>query len=492
MNPWLYVPVGYFKTIGNPSTDWMLETEPEPGLSGRRIPWPRGKVVGGSGSINGLVYVRGQPEDFDAWRDAGCVGWGWNDLLPHFRASVAQERGATEFHSTDGPLPISDDRTDFEICKLFVEAAKANGISLNKDCNDGLQEGVGFYQTTTKQGVRSSTASGYLRPALRRRNLRLETRTLCTKLILEHGRAVGVQYLDARGRTRKARADREVVLSAGSVGSPHLLLLSGIGDADHLLEAGVKPEIHLPCVGRNLQDHLRIHNSYESSVATLNGRFNSLSGRFAMGIEYIFARRGPMTMGAAPAFCFTHTRADESRPDVQFNLLPWSSSDPGGGTMHAFSGFTASLCPLRPESRGSIRLKSGDPSVAPAIHANYLATQQDQRCAVDAVRRSRDICNTPPLGDVILREIAPGAGSKSDEEILHFVRRNASTVFHPVGTCRMGTGEDSVVDPNLRVRGVDRLRIVDASIMPSIISGNTNAAVVAIAERASALILGML
>ncbi len=488
LDPWLHIPVGYFKTVGNPRTDWMYRTEAEPGLGGRSIPWPRGKVIGGSGSINGLVYVRGQPEDYDAWRDAGCDGWGWSDLLPFFIRSERQERGASEFHGDSGPLSVSDDRTSFEILRMFDQAAVASGLPANSDCNDGAQEGVGYYQTMSRNGVRSSTASGYLRRARRRPNLKVVSRRTCERITIEAGRATGVQCRDRKGRSLALRANNEVLLCAGAIGSPQLLMLSGVGNGEELMRHGIHVHADRREVGRNLQDHLKIHNSYRTSIPTLNDRLNSIAGKIGIGLQYVLTRRGPMTMGAAPVFAFARSHANKTRPDVQFHVLPWSSSDPSTGRMHPFSGFTASICPLRPESRGEIRLRSADPSEPPVIRANYLATDKDCRTAVDAIRLSRSICRRDPLNGVIEEEFAPGAALQSDDEILKFVRQNASTVFHPVGTCRMGSDSESVVDPQLRVRHVDSLRVVDASIMPSITSGNTNAPVIAIAEKASDLI----
>jgi len=490
LNPWLHIPVGYFRTIGNPAVDWMYQTEPETGLAGRRVPWPRGKVIGGSGSINGLVYVRGQPEDYDAWREAGCDGWGWSDLLPHFVRAERQERGAGDFHGDRGPLWVSDDRTRFEISRLFIDAAVASGLPANPDCNDGLQEGAGYYQTTTRRGFRSSTASAYLAPASRQANLEVVSGALCERVVINKGRAVGVCYRAKNGQREHAYCAGEVLLAAGAIGSPQLLMRSGIGEADHLREHGIEPLVDLDAVGRNLQDHLRIHNSYRTRVPTLNDRLGSAIGRIGIALEYLFTQRGPMAMGAAPVFCFLKTRAEASRPDVQFHVLPWSSSEPSSGKMHPFSGFTVSVCPLRPESRGRLRLRSADASDPPLIQANYLATDRDRRTAVGAIEAARRICRHAPLDDVILDEITPGRSAVSYDALLEFVQNSASTIFHPVGTCRMGSDETAVVDPRLNVRGVEGLRVADASIMPSITSGNTNAPVVAIAEKASDLILG--
>lgn len=486
-NPWLFIPVGYFKTVGNPATDWMFETQTEPGLAGRSIAWPRGKGIGGSGSINGLIYVRGQPEDFDGWSDGGCAGWDWDSLLPYFIRAEHQERGPDDYHGSDGPLWVSDDRTDFEISERFVDAAQAYGLPLNSDCNDGTQEGVGYYQTMSRAGLRSSTASGHLALAKRRPNLRVITNALCHRIVVERNRAVGIEVL-VKGQVQRMRCGQEVLLSAGTVASPQLLMLSGIGDAEHLKDHDIDTVVHLPGVGQNLHDHLKIHNSYRTRVATLNDRLNSVAGRIRIGLEYLLRRRGPMTMGAAPVFCFARSSDRVSRPDIQFHVLPWSSDNPSGGIMDPFSGFTASLCPLQPESRGEIRLASSDPRHAPTIRANYLSTDTDRRVAIRAVQLSREICGEEPLRSAIEQEHAPGASAQTDAEILDYIQKRASTIFHPVGTCQMGVGDSAVVDPELKVVGVDDLRVVDASIMPRIPSGNTNAAVVAIAEKACDLI----
>lgn len=488
-NPWLHIPVGYFKTVGNPKSDWMLETEPEPHLDRRRIPWPRGKVIGGSGSINGLIYVRGQAEDYDAWREQGCEGWGWSDLLPYFKRAERQERGACAHHSSEGLVGVSDDRTDFEICHRFVNSAVSYGLPLNQDCNDGLQEGVGYYQTTTWNGWRSSTASGHLKTAERWKNLTVITTARCEKILVENLRAIGVSYRDKHGRMRQAHCDREVILSAGAIASPQLLMLSGIGDPDHLKDCDIPVVLDSAEVGKNLQDHLKIHNSYETKIPTLNDQLNSAFGNLAIALEFALKRRGPMTMGAAPVFCFARASSAAKTPDVQFHVLPWSSDNPSTGVMDKFSGFTASVCPLRPESRGQIRLRSNAPSAAPIIRANYLSTQNDRDLVVDALRLSRAICAEQPLKDTIVREHAPGINVSSDAELLNYVSKSASTIFHPVGTCRMGSDSGAVLDTRLRVNGIEGLRVADASIMPSIISGNTNAPVIAIAEKASDLIL---
>ena len=488
-NPWIRIPIGYFKTVGNPATDWCFQTEPEKGLANRSIFWPRGKVIGGSGAINGLIYVRGQSENYDRWRQLGCEGWGWNDVLPYFIRSERQQRGPGEFHGNTGPLGVSDNRADFEICDRFVEAAVASGVPRNDDCNDGNTEGVGYYQTTTWNGFRSSTASGYLKPAKKRRNLNIVTGALCERILIEQGRAAGIAFRGKDGTSVEVNCQREVLLCAGTIGSPQLLMLSGIGDADHLRAHGITLVLDKPEVGRNLQDHLKIHNSYKTRIKTLNDRLNSIFGKLGIGRQSWLIPRGPLARVPAPVFCFPRSDLSLVSPYIQFHVLPWISDNPSTGVMHPFSGFTASLCPLRPESRGEIRLKSADPAAAPLIRANYLDTENDRRSAIEALKLSREICSHSPLNEVLIGEHAPGPATTTDEQLLNYVRQTAATIFHPVGTCRMGADADAVVDPQLRLKGIEGLRVVDASIMPEITSGNTNAPVVMIAEKASDMIL---
>ena len=488
-NPWIHIPIGYFKTIGNPATDWCFQTEPVKGLANRPIFWPRGKVIGGSGAISGLIYLRGQSSNYDRWQQLGCEGWGWHDVLPYFIRSERQERGPSEFHGNSGPLGVSDNRADFEICDRFVDAAVASGVPKIDDCNDGNPDGVGYYQTTTWNGFRSSTATGYLKPAKKRSNLKIVTGALCERILIEQGRARGIAFRSKDGAAMEVYCRREVLLCAGAIGSPQLLMLSGIGDADHLRALGIVPVLDKPEVGRNLQDHLKIHNSYKTRIKTLNDPLNSIYGKLGIALQYMLTRRGPLAMGAAPVFCFARTDQSLASPDIQFHVLPWTSDKPSTGVMDSFSGFTASLCPLRPESRGEIRLRSADPTAAPLIQPNYLDTENDRHSAIEALKLSREICSHGPLSEVIIEEHAPGPGAITDAQLLNYVRQTASTVFHPVGTCRMGADPDAVVDPQLRLKGIEGLRVVDASIMPEITSGNTNAPVVMIAEKASDMIL---
>ena len=486
LNPWIHVPVGYFKTMHNPSVDWCFRTEPDGGLNGRSLQWPRGKVLGGSSSLNGLLYVRGQAADYDRWRQMGCTGWGWDDVLPLFKRAEDQERGADAYHGTGGPLAVTDMRLSRPICDAWVEAAQAAGHAFNPDYNGREQEGVGYFQLTTRNGRRCSAAVAYLRPARRRPNLRIVTRAATRSVILEGRRAVGVVYADAAGRERVARARREVILCTGALGSPHLLMLSGIGPAEHLKEYGIEVAVDSPAVGANLQDHLQARLVYKCHEPTLNDEVRSLFDQARIGLRYLATRSGPMTMAASLAVGFMRTRPEVETPDIQFHVQPWSADSPGEG-VHPFSAFTMSVCQLRPESRGTVRLKSGDPAEYPAIHPNYLATETDRRTIVEGVKIARSIAGHEPLRSRIASEFRPGPDVRGDEALLDWVRNTATTIYHPTGTCRMG-GEGAVLDARLRVRGVEGLRVADCSIMPEIVSGNTNAPAIMIGEKASDMI----
>jgi choline dehydrogenase len=487
-NPWIHIPVGYFKTMHNPSVDWCYRTEADPGLNGRSLQWPRGKVLGGSSSLNGLLYVRGQHEDYERWRQMGATGWGWEDVLPYFKRAEDQERGADDWHGTGGPLSVSNMRLTRPICDAWVEAAQNAGYPFNPDYNGATQEGVGYFQLTTRRGRRCSAAVAYLRPAEKRPNLAVETRAHTARILFEEGRAVGVVYTDRAGRERTARARREVVLSAGAIGSPQILMLSGIGDPEHLRDHGIEPRIARPAVGTNLQDHLQARLVYKCTEPTLNDEVRSLWDKARIALDYLLFRKGPMTMAASLATGFLRTDEHVETPDIQFHIQPWSADSPGEG-VHPFSAFTASVCQLRPESRGAIRLKSADHRAHPEIHPNYLATETDRRTIVAGVRIARRIAGLPPLAGKIAEEFRPGPDAEDDAALLDWVRNAATTIYHPTGTCRMGADDDAVVDSRLRVRGVEGLRVADCSIMPEIVSGNTNAPAIMIGEKASDMIL---
>jgi choline dehydrogenase len=486
-NPWIHVPVGYFKTLHDPGTDWCYKTEPDPNLNGRCLDWPRGKVLGGSSSINGLVYVRGQPRDFDTWRQLGNAGWGWHDVLPYFKRSEDNERGADALHGAGGPLAVSDMRVRRDVCDAFIRGAQELGIPAVHDLNTEQPEGAGYFQLTARNGRRCSTAVGFLRPAEKRANLDVLTNAQVECLSLDGKRVTGVQYFRG-GERHHAMAGREVILAAGAIGSPQLLQLSGIGPGELLQGLGIRVVHALPGVGCNLQDHLQIRSVYRCTRPTLNDEVNHFGRKMLIGLEYLLRRGGPMSMGASQVAVFCRSRPELDTPDLQFHFQPLSADKPGEG-LHRFSAFTASVCQLRPESRGRIELKSADPYAYPAIHPNYLATHTDRQAAIDGIRMTRRLCATQAMAPFVESELLPGPELHSDAELLDAARAISQTIYHPVGTCKMGNDAHSVVDERLRVHGMQGLRVVDASIMPTITSGNTNAPTIMIAEKASDLIL---
>jgi choline dehydrogenase len=486
-NPWIHVPIGYFKMMHNPKADWCYNTEKDPGLNGRSLQWPRGKILGGSSSLNGLLYVRGQAEDYDNWVKLGNKGWSYDEILPYFKKSEDNERGADEYHGTGGPLSVSNIRVKRKICELFIDAAEQVGIPRTKDFNGKNQEGVGYFQLTiTQRGTRCSTAVGFLKPVLHRPNLSVITKALVHKINFTGKRASGITYsLD--GVERRVECSGEVVLSAGAIASPQILMLSGVGHKDELKKHNIDVVKHAPGVGKNLQDHLQIRTIYKvNKPLTLNDELRNPLRKIIMGIEYALFRTGPLTMAASQVAVFTKSRAELQRPDIQYHLQPLSADKPADGT-HKFSAFTASVCQLRPTSTGTIELKSADPAEYPAIHPNYLATGLDQQTAIDSIKHVRKIINAPALKSLISEEYEPGIQHQTDEELLEYARNRATTIYHPTGTCKMGPKVDemNVVDNRLRVYGLDGLRVVDCSIMPEITSGNTNAPAIMIAEKAA-------
>ncbi len=487
-NPWLHIPLGYGKTMFHPTLSWNLETEPEPALDNRRIPWPRGRVLGGSSAINGLIYIRGQHADYDHWRQLGCTGWSFEDVLPYFKRAEDQERGADALHGAGGPLGVSDLRDQGPLARAFVEAAAELGLPRNDDFNGPTQEGAGFYQVTARGGWRCSAATAYLKPARRRPNLRVETGAQATRLLLEGRHAVGVAYRQD-GALREARAAREVILCGGAIASPQLLLLSGIGPAEELAALGIPVAHALKQVGRNLQDHFQSRMVYRCrQPVTLNDRMMSLRGQAGMALEFALFRRGMLTISAGTAGLFARVLPGSATPDVQYHFIPFSADGPGKG-LHRFSGFTISVCQLRPESRGTITLASPDPAVPARIRANYLATETDRRCIVAGLELTRRLAATRAMAPFIEAEYLPGPEAAADEAgLLAHARRSGTTIFHPSGTCRMGGDPESVVDTALRLRGIGGLRVADASIMPTVVSGNTNAACIMIGEKAADLI----
>lgn len=487
-NPWIHVPIGYFKTMHNPKTDWCYMTEPDPGINGRQLQWPRGKVLGGSSSLNGLLYVRGQKEDYDDWAALGNKGWSYDEVLPYFKKSENQERGADKYHGVGGPLAVSNIRIKREICDKFISAAEQVGIPRNDDSNGESQEGVGYFQLTiNRNGTRCSTAVGFLRPALKRNNLTAVTKAQVDRIEFEGNRATGVTFT-VKGIKHTVQCNGEVVLSAGAINSPQILMLSGIGANDELAKHNIKQVKELPGVGKNLQDHLQIRTIYKvNKPITLNDEVNNPIRKVLMGMEYALFRTGPLTMAASQVCIFTKTDKSMQRPDIQYHLQPLSADKPADGT-HRFSAFTASVCQLRPTSTGHIELKSADPKEYPAIHPNYLATEEDQKTAIESIKVTRNIINAPALAPLIQEEHEPGVQHQTDAELLEYARNRATTIYHPTGTCKMGHDDMAVVDDRLRVHGIEGLRVVDCSIMPVIVSGNTNAPAIMIAEKASDMI----
>ncbi|HUC09038.1 MAG TPA: choline dehydrogenase [Stellaceae bacterium] len=486
-DPWIHIPAGFYRNIYHPKITWQFETEPQPELGGRRLPWPRGKVLGGSSSINGLIYIRGQRQDFDLWRQLGNTGWSYEDVLPYFRRAEAQERGADEHHGADGPLHVTDLRAEHRLHDAFITAAEEAGHRRNHDFNGSEQDGVGPLQVTVRHKRRCSTAVAYLRPAMSRHNLKVEVRALAQRILFEGRRAVGLEY-GQDGVLRTARA-REIILAGGSINSPQLLQLSGVGPAALLHGLGIAVVHDLPGVGENLQDHLNSRVVYQvRGVNTLNEVARSRWLQARAGIEWAFGRRGPLMMGAAPIGLFVRTRPGLEAPDVQYQFLAGSFVTPGK-EMHDFPGCQLSCIPCRPESRGWIRIRSPYPAIPPAIQPNYLSTQTDKDTLIAGLRIARKVFQSPAMADLAASEFLPGLATETDEEWLDHIRQTAGTTYHPTSTCMMGTDERAVVDPELRVRGLDGLRVVDASVMPAVVSGNTNATVIMIAEKAADMIL---
>ncbi len=487
--PWIHVPVGYFKTLHNPLTDWSYKTEPDPGLNGRSIDWPRGKTLGGSSSINGLLYIRGQHQDYDHWRQLGNAGWSFEDVLPYFKRSEDQQNGADAFHGAGGGLSVQNMRAKRDICEALIGAAEELGVPRNADFNGAEQEGAGYFQQTARNGFRCSTARAFLNPVKDRPNLDIVTHALVEKVLLKGAKAAGIA-ISVKGTPRQygLKSGGELILSAGAIGSPQILQLSGIGPGNLLQGLGIPVVKELPGVGANLQDHLQIRTVYEVNVPTLNEEINSLFRRMVIGAQYVLTRTGPMSMGASQVCIFARSNPDAETPDIQYHFQPLSADKPGI-EMHPFPGVTLSVCQLRPESRGRIEIKSPDPKTYPAIFPNYLSAERDCRTAIDSLKFTRRLVETEALKPFIVREYLPGPAVQSDDELLASARNIAQTIYHPTSTCKMGSDASAVVDERLRVHGLDNLRVADASIMPTITSGNTNAPTIMIAEKASDMIL---
>ncbi len=488
---WFHIPVGYLFAIGNPRSDWMFKTEPEPGLNGRSLNYPRGKVIGGSSSINAMIYMRGQAADYDHWRQLGLAGWGWNDVLPFFKKHENHFLGASDAHAAGGEWHVSAPRVRWDLLDAFRAAAEQAGIKSIPDFNCGDNEGCCAFHVNQQRGRRVSTARAFLKPALSRHNLRLETGCLVEGVEFDGKRAIGVRWRQ-NGTTRTARCRGEVILAAGSIGSTQILLLSGIGPAAHLKEHGIPVVLDRPGVGSNLQDHLQLRMIYKvEGITTLNERYHSPLGYVGMIAEYALFRRGPLTMAPSQLGLFTRSDPDQVRANLQYHVQPLSL-DRFGEPLHKFPAFTASVCNLRPTSRGTVRLRSRNAADAPVIRPNYLSTDEDRRIAASAIRLTRRIAAQPALQPFHPAEYLPGPSVRDDDEqgLIKAAGDIGTTIFHPVGTAKMGLPSDPmmVVDGELRVAGIECLRVIDASVMPTITSGNTNAPTMMIAEKGAALL----
>lgn len=487
-NIWIHIPLGYGKLFNDARVNWLYSTEPEPDLNNRNLIQPRGKVLGGSSSINGLLYIRGQPQDFDHWRQLGNTGWSFEDVLPYFRRAEDQERGADALHGTGGPLAVSNVSEPHPLCEAFIAAARQAGFPRNDDFNGPNQEGVGYFQLTARNGRRCSTAVGYLREARRRPNLAVVTDALATRIQFSGRRATGVEYRHGE-TTHIANASGEVIVAGGAFNSPQLLQISGLGPAALLQSMGISVVADMPGVGADLQDHLQVRMQYRcTEPITMNDVVNNWRRRIGAGLRYVLSRKGLLTIGAGYAGGFFRTRPEATTPDVQIHFIIFSG-DASGAALHPFPGFIASVCQLRPESRGFVHIKSADPAVPPAIQPRYLSRQFDCDTVVAGMKLLRQIMNQPAMRRYIAEERAPAPECASDPDLLAFARATGSTVFHPTSTCRMGPDPTAVVDNRLRVHGIERLRVVDGSIMPTVVSGNTNAAIVMIGEKGADMVL---
>ena len=493
--PWIHIPVGYYKTMHNPKVDWCFRTEKDETMNNRSIRYPRGKTLGGSSSINGLLWIRGQSNDYDNWRQQGNKGWGWDDVLPYFIKSENNELGKGKFHSDEGPIMVANKKIKLKMLDEFINAAEETGIPKVNDFNTGNNFGVGFFQFTTtfnKLGLklRYSAAKGYLNPAKKRSNLKIITNAHVQRINFEGKKASGIEYFLGENLS-KISANKEVILCAGSIGSPHILQVSGIGDGDKLSKIGIDLIKNLKGVGKNLQDHLMFRPVYKvKNLKSLNKKINSLFGKFLIGLEYIFNQSGPMTMGASQVCGFAKSDSSRETPNLQFHVQPISTDILGATKLHDFDGITPTVANIRPTSRGEINIVSKNIKDNPKIKMNYLSTDDDRYVAAQGLKLVRKIMlDTETFKKYEPEEYRPGAHIKDDEELVKAGSDYAQTIFHPVGTCKMGQDENSVVNDRLKVHGVENLRVVDASIMPNITSGNTNAPTIMIAEKASDMIL---
>jgi choline dehydrogenase len=490
-NPWIRVPMGYSRLIANPRLNWMFESEPEPELDGRTIYQPAGRVLGGTSSINGMVYMRGHPADYDKWHQLGCTGWNWESVLPYFKKAEDQERGADEFHGVGGPLCVSDPLVCWELADRWIAAAIEAGLSPNNDFNGARQEGAGHFQNTTKRGRRWSTADAYLRPARRRRNLTIQTNAQTTRILIENGKAVGVSFANG-GVPQTARARGEVIVCGGVFNSPKLLQLSGLGPAELLQGLGIPVIRDIPAIGADLQDHFNVRLAFRcTKPITLNHVANSFVRRALAGAQYALFRSGPLANNGVCAGAFARSDATLDRPDLQLDFINWSVAARDGREVraHPFPGFSVDVVHLSPQARGSVRLKSPDPLAPPEIRCNFLRKRKDAQVLTAGMGLARKIAQQPALAGYVAEEIVPGPDVRTDADFEASIRAHGISNLHPVGTCRMGGDEAAVLDPRLRVRGIGHLRVVDASIMPLVPAGNTNAPVIMIGEKASDMIL---
>lgn len=485
---WVHVPIGYLYCMGNPRTDWMMRTAAEPGLNGRSLPYPRGKLLGGCSSINGMIYMRGQAADYDGWRQAGNTGWGWDDVLPYFLKSEDNFRGKSPMHGAGGEWRVERQRLSWPILDAFRDAAEELGIPKTEDFNTGDNEGSGYFEVNQRGGVRWNTSKAFLRPAMKRPNLRVLTGAETERLIFDGRRTKGVRFR-LNGRIQVARATREVILSAGAINSPKILELSGVGRPDVVSAAGAEVVHDLPGVGENLQDHLQIRTVFQIEGAkTLNQLYHSIFSRIGMGAEYMLRRSGPLSMAPSQLGIFAKSSPSVATADLEYHVQPLST-DRLGEPLHRYPAVTVSVCNLRPESRGSVHVTTAESSAAPDIRPNYLSTPGDRLLAAHAIRHARNLMATKAIARFRPAEMLPGSEFQSEDELIRRAGDIATTIFHPVGTCKMGSDPMAVVDPSLKVHGLDGLRVVDASIMPSIVSGNTNSPVIMIAEKAAEAIL---
>jgi len=485
-NPFIHIPLGYSMLYANKSVNWCYESQPEPHLNNRRLFQPRGKVLGGTGAINGMIYMRGQPQDFDGWRDAGCIGWGWEDVLPYFKSCEDQERGADDFHGTGGPVSVSDIRQRHTLGEAFHSASEALGLPLNNDFNGPTQEGTGYVQTTTKNGRRWTTAAGYLNGRAKK-NIDLQLNAMVEKVVLQGKKATGIKWTDKSG-THTASARREVILCGGTFNSPQLLQMSGIGPAKLLQKYGIEVKHNLPGVGENLQDHFGVGAEYRSKGAeTVNDLYNNKIKGGMQLLRYGLFRTGPFADNGNYSNSFIHSGPNVDRPDMMVTFMSWCTNEQL--VPHPFSGFTILAEHMRPTSRGTVKITGPKPTDQPAIQFNFFANEADQQAAIAGLRFGRKIAQTAPMSNYVEYELSPGKEVQSDDELIAYCREAGLSLLHPVGTCAMGVGSDAVVDPRLRVHGVDNLRVIDASIMPRIVTANTNAAAIMIGEKGAAMIL---